>query len=58
MQIASCGLFSVSAALSDEKELASFLRRRLDGPERLSPADEERHGDIRENNDVAEREDG
>ena len=40
------------------KSDAVFGRRRFDGGERRRAPDEQRHRDVREDDDVAEREDG
>jgi hypothetical protein len=56
MQIPRRRLFGIGAPLCDEKEPSTFLCGSLDRAERLLSADEERHGDVREDDDVAQRE--
>ena len=58
MQVAGRRLLGVGAPLRDEEQQSAFRRRRLDGAERRLASDEQRHRDVREDDDVAEREDG
>jgi hypothetical protein len=55
MQVASRWLLGVSAALGDEKKQSAFCRGRFDRAKRSLASDEQRHGDIREDDDVAKR---
>ncbi len=55
MQVAGRGLLGVRALLRDEEERAAVGSRRLDRVERRLPSDEQRHGDVRKDDDVAQR---
>jgi hypothetical protein len=49
------GVLGVGVTLGDQKEHRSFVPRRVDRRKGARAADEERHGDERKDDDVAER---
>ena len=58
MQVAGRGFFGVGALLRHEEERAAVGGRRLDRVERRLAPDEQRHGDVRKHDDVAQRQHG
>ena len=58
IQVSCCGFLHVGAALRHEEQHAVLARGSLDRRERCRAADEQRHRDVREDDDVAERQDG